>query len=238
VGITTAIISPSGAYAGNSFAIPINIVRKVVEDLQEYGEVQRAIIGVNIIDVTSELAEQENIDNLKGVYVTDIVSGGAAEEAGMKTGDIIINFDGKKTDTAAELQERVSRKRPGDRVRVVVMRNNKRHEYDIVLRNLAGGTDVVVAGEDSGVIFGVRLEPLTLADKSEYRVNTGMKVTGVQDGRFQDLGIREGYIILEVNGEEINSYKDIKNATRDGAELESLKGLQSNGTYFSYQFRK
>ncbi|MDT8402347.1 MAG: Do family serine endopeptidase [Bacteroidales bacterium] len=238
VGINTAIISPSGAYAGNSFAIPINIVKKVVEDLQEYGEVQRAIIGVNITDVTAELAEEENIDNLKGVYVTDIVAGGAAEEAGMKTGDIIINFDGKKTDTAAELQERVSRKRPGDRVRVVVTRNNKRHEYDLVLRNLAGGTDVVVAGENSGVIFGVRLEPLTLADKSEYRISTGMKVTGVQDGRFQDLGIREGYIILEVNGEDINSYEDIKSATRNGSKLESLKGLQSNGTYFSYQFRQ
>ncbi|MEE4215901.1 MAG: Do family serine endopeptidase [Bacteroidales bacterium] len=238
VGITTAIISPSGAYAGNSFAIPINIVKKVVADLQEYGEVQRAIIGVNITDVTSELAEEENIKDPKGVYITEIVPGGAAEEAGMKTGDVIVNFDGKKTDTAAELQERVSSKRPGDRVEVVVLRNNRKIEYDIVLRNLAGGTDVVEAGGDSGVIFGVRLEPLTTAEKSEYRLTAGMKVTNVQDGRFEDLGIREGYIIFEINGEEISTYEDVKTVTRNGSELKSLRGLQSNGTFFSYQFRQ
>lgn len=238
VGINTAIISPSGSYSGNSFAIPINIVKKVVEDLQEYGEVQRAIIGVSISDVTAELAEEENIDDVKGVYISEIVPGGAAEEAGMKAGDVIVSFEGKKTDTAAELQEQIGRKRPGDRVRVTVKRNNRKQEYDIVLRNLAGGTDVVEAGSDSGVIFGVRLEPLSVAEKSEYRLSAGMKVTRVQDGRFDDLGIREGYIIFEINGEEINSYEDVKNATRNGSKLESLRGLQSNGTFFSYQFRQ
>ncbi|MFO7853251.1 MAG: Do family serine endopeptidase [Bacteroidota bacterium] len=238
VGITTAIISPSGAYAGNSFAIPVNIVRKVVEDLKEYGEVQRAIIGVNIADVTSELAEEENIDEVKGVYITEIVPGGAADEAGLKSGDVIVSFNGIDTDTAAELQEQVSRKRPGDVVRLEVIRNGRKRTYELVLRNLAGGLDVVRAGEDSGMIYGVRLEPLTLAEKSEYRITNGMKVTRVQDGRFEDLGIREGYIIFEVNGQDINTYEEILEATRDGTELKSLKGLQSNGTYFSYQFRQ
>ncbi|MEA1886355.1 MAG: Do family serine endopeptidase [Bacteroidota bacterium] len=238
VGITTAIISPSGAYAGNSFAIPVNIVRKVVEDLREYGEVQRAIIGVNIADVTSELAEEENIDEVKGVYITEIVPGGAADEAGMKAGDVIVRFDGKDTDTAAELQEQVSRKRPGDAVQVQVIRNNRKRTFDLVLRNLAGGLEVVRAGEDSGIIFGVRLEPLTLAEKSEYQITNGMKVTRVRDGRFDDLGIREGYIIFEVNGKDVNTYEEIRQATKDGSELKSLKGLQSNGTYFSYQFRQ
>ncbi|MBN1388818.1 MAG: Do family serine endopeptidase [Bacteroidales bacterium] len=238
VGITTAIISPSGAYAGNSFAIPVNIVKKVVEDLMEFGEVQRAIIGVNIADVTSEVAEAANIDELKGVYVTDIVPGGAADEAGMKAGDVIVKFDGKNTDTTAELQEQVSKKRPGDKVQVVVLRNKKRLDYDLMLRNISGGLDVVKAGVESGIIFGVRLEPLTLAERSEYRITNGMRVTRVQDGRFEDLGIREGYIIFEVNGKNVSSYEDIKEATNNGTELESLKGLQSNGTYFSYQFRR
>ena len=239
VGITTAIISPSGLYAGNSFAIPVNIVKKVVEDLKEYGEVQRAIIGVNIADVTSELAETANIDEIKGVYVTDIVPGGAADAAGMKSGDVIVKFDGKNTDTTAELQEQVSKKRPGDKVQVVVLRNNRRLDYDMVLRNIAGGLDVVKVGEeDGGIIFGVRLEPLTLAERNEYRITNGMRVTRVQDGRFEDLGIRKGYVIFEVNGKDVNSYEDIKEATKDGTELKSLKGLQSNGTYFSYQFRQ
>lgn len=238
VGITTAIISPNGAYAGNSFAIPINIVKKVVEDLMEYGEVQRAIIGVNIADVTSEIAEAANIDEVKGVYITDIVPGGAADKAGMKSGDVIVRFDGRNTDTAAELQEQVGKKRPGDKVEVVVLRNNRRLDYDLVMRNIAGGYDVVRAGGESGIIFGVRLKPLSLAERSEYRITKGLKVTRVQNGRFKDLGIHEGYIIFEVNGRDVNSYEDIKGATSNGTELKSLKGLQSNGTYFSYQFRQ
>lgn len=238
VGITTAIISPSGAYAGNSFAIPVNIVKKVVKDLREYGKVQRAIMGVSIVDLTSELADRENIKELQGVYITDVVPGGAAEEAGVKPGDVIVEFEGENTDTAAELQEQVSKRRPGDKVTVEVVRNNKHRNYNMVLRNLAGGTNIVKAGENSGVIFGVRLEPLSLAEKGDYKINSGMRVTRVQDGRFEDLGIREGYVIFEINGEEINSIEDIQKATDDGSELKSLKGLQSNGTFFSYQFRQ
>lgn len=238
VGITTAIISPSGAYAGNSFAIPVNIVQKVVEDLMEYGEVQRAIMGVNIADLTSELASEENISEIKGVYITDIVPGGAAEEAGLKPGDVILKFEGRNTDTAAELQEQVSKMRPGDKVTIQLMRNNRKRDYDLVLRNLAGGTEIVKAGEDSGIIFGVRLEPLTLSDKSEYKISSGMKVGSVQEGRFRDLGIREGFIIIEVNGKDVSTFSDIKEATGNGNELKSIKGLQSNGTYFSYQFRQ
>lgn len=238
VGITTAIISPSGAYAGNSFAIPVNIVRKVVGDLMEYGEVQRAIMGVNITDVTSEIANEEKLSEVRGVYITNIVAGGAAEEAGMQSGDVILKFEGKTTDTAAELQEEISKKSPGDRVSVQVLRNGKKRDYELVMRNLSGGTELVKAGEDTGIIFGVKLQPLSLSEKSEYRLGGGLKVTSVQEGRFEDLGIRTGYIIFEVNGQEVSSYEDIKKATKDGTELESLKGLQSNGTYFSYQFRQ
>jgi len=238
VGITTAIISPSGAYAGNSFAIPVNIVKKVVEDLMQYGEVQRAIMGVSITDVTSDLAEEENISEVKGVYVTDIVPGGAADKAGLRNGDVVLKFEGRKTDTAAELQEQISKKRPGEKVTLQVLRNKKKRDYELILENLSGGTEIVQAGKDSGIIFGVRLEPLSLAEKSEYRISNGMKVIRVQNGRFDDLGIRVGYIIFEVNGKDINNYEDIKNATEDGTELRSLKGLQSNGTYFSYQFRR
>ncbi len=238
VGITTAIISPSGAYAGNSFAIPVNIVRKVVDDIRKYGEVQRAIMGVNITDVTSDIADQENISEVRGVYITDVVSGGSAEEAGMKSGDVVVKFEGIETNTAAELQEQISKKKPGDNVTVQVLRNNKKKEFDLVLKNLAGGTEIVKAGDNTGIIFGVRLEPLTQAEKGDNRLNSGMKVARVQNGRFEDLGIREGYIISEVNGKEINSFDDIKKATGNGTELWSLKGLQSNGTYFSYQFRQ
>ena len=115
VGITSAIISPSGAYAGNSFAIPVNIVKKVVEDLKQYGEVQRAFIGVGINDVTPELIDKENLklDAVKGVYLSKINDGGAASDAGLKEKDVIVKFNGVSVGSVSELQEQVGKYRPG-----------------------------------------------------------------------------------------------------------------------------
>ena len=237
VGITTAIISPSGAYAGNSFAVPVNIVKKVVSDLIEYGEVQRAIMGVNITDVTSDIAKVEKLDKVKGVYITGIIEGGAAESAGLKEKDVIVRINSKRTDSMAELQEEIGKKRPGDKVSIVVLRNNKEQEYALELKNLEGNTNIVRVGENGGIIFGARLDPLTGDEKSHYQIEKGLKVTSLQDGRFKDLGIGRGWVITEVNGEEINSLNEIKDATGNGERLMSVKGIQSNGTYFSYLFR-
>ena len=118
VGITSAIISPSGAYAGNSFAIPVSIVKKVVDDLKEFGEVQRAIIGVNIRDVNSDDADKQNLGAVKGVLITGIVPDGAAEAAGLKENDVIIKFDGVDVNSTSELQVQVGKHRPGDKATV------------------------------------------------------------------------------------------------------------------------
>ncbi|HUS86803.1 MAG TPA: Do family serine endopeptidase [Bacteroidales bacterium] len=237
VGITTAIISPSGAYAGNSFAVPVNIVKKVVDDLIEFGEVQRAIIGVNITDVTSEIAKAEKLNQVKGVFITGINEGGAAEEAGLKEKDVIVRINNKSTDSAAELQEEIGKKRPGDKVNIVVLRNNKEQEYAVELRNLEGNTNIVRVGEGGGIIFGAQLDPLTADERSHYQIEKGLKVSSLQDGRFKDLGIGRGWVITEVNGEEVNSIREIRDASDNGERLRSVKGIQSNGTYFSYLFR-
>ena len=125
VGITSAIFSPSGAYAGNSFAIPVSIVKKVVDDLKEFGEVQRAIIGVNIRDVNSDDAEKQNLGAVKGVLITGIVPDGSAEEAGLKENDVIVKFDGVDVNSTSELQEQVGKHRPGDKATVTYLRKGK-----------------------------------------------------------------------------------------------------------------
>lgn len=237
VGITSAIISPSGAYAGNSFAIPVSIVRKVVDDLEEYGEVQRAIIGVNIRDITSDDQKEYNLDEIKGVLITGITESGAAEEAGIKEGDIIIRIDGKAINTSAELQEEIGMKRPGDKASVVVLRRNSEKEFNVVLRNLSGTTEIVKVGEGGGAVFGANFQNITQADKSKFKISSGMIVASVSDGPLNDLGIKRGDIITKINGNDINSITDIRQATRNGSELKSIFGIQSNGTEFRYVFR-
>jgi serine protease Do len=240
VGITSAIISPTSAYAGYSFAIPINIVRKVVEDLKQYGEVQRAFIGVGIQDVTPELIDKENLklDAVKGVYVNKIDEGGAAADAGLKEKDVIIKFNGISVGTINELQEQVGKYRPGEKADVTFMRNGKENTISVTLKNSNNTTKFVGPGEGAGEVFGAHLESLTQEERNEYRLDYGVKVTDLNDGRFKDLGIRKGYIITSVNGKRVKSASDVKNFTNNGQNLTSIEGYQSNGYRFSFQFGK
>jgi serine protease Do len=236
VGITSAIYSPNGAYAGNSFAIPVTIVKKVVDDLRQFGQVQRAIIGVNIRDINSDDAEKYKLNQVKGVMITGIVENGAAEDAGLKTNDIILNLDGVPTNTTAELQEQVGKHRPGDQATVNYLRNGKELSVKITMRNVAGNTNVVTADTGTDVVFGARLASLGSSDRESFNVENGVKVVEVNDGKFRDLGIRKGYIILTVNGKKVNSPSDVRQYTKNESTLKSIGGVQSDGTIFSYQF--
>ncbi|MBE0676617.1 MAG: Do family serine endopeptidase [Bacteroidales bacterium] len=237
VGITTAIISPSGAYAGNSFAVPVTIVKKVVDDLREFGAVQRAIIGVNIADVTDEVAKEQKLPSVKGVLITGLTEGGAAEEAGIKLNDVIVKVNNKEVITSGELQEEVGRFRPGDKINVTVLRDGKERTLNVTLRNLQGGTGVVEAQLTGNVVFGATLDPLGAQEKRQMRIDAGVRVREIADGRLADLGIRKGYIITAINGKKVNSADDARSASGGEKSLTSIEGYQSNGTYFSFQFR-
>ncbi|MBK7132939.1 MAG: trypsin-like peptidase domain-containing protein [Bacteroidales bacterium] len=236
VGITSAIYSPNGAYAGNSFAIPVSIVKKIVDDLKEFGEVQRAIIGVNIRDVESEDAEKQNLNEVKGILVTGIIAGGSAEEANMKVNDVIIKFDNKQVNTTSELQEQVGKHRPGDKATVTYLRNGKEVTIPIVLKNAAGTTSVVTSDMTDNIIYGARLEPITSADKRNYRIESGVKVVELKDGKFKDFGMPKGYIITSVNGKKVNSADDVLQATNNEKTLRSIGGIQPDGGILNYQF--
>lgn len=238
IGITTAIISPSGAYAGNSFAVPTSIVKKVYEDLKEFGEVQRGLMGVNITDVTSEIADQENLKAIKGVYLTGVIEDGAAKAAGLEERDVIIAINGEPVETTADLQEKVGRYRPGDKLEVTYLRKGKENKKNVVLRNIEGGTGVVAPGAQSSSVFGATFTPLTAGEKSQYKVSGGVKITSISDGRFRDLGLSKGTVIMDVNGQKVNSGSDIRRATSEGKSLTSVEGFTPDGTYFKYQTRR
>jgi len=238
VGITSAILSPSGAYSGNSFAIPVTIVKKVVNDLKEFGEVQRAIIGVNIQDVDADVASKQNLPEIKGALVTRVIPSGSAQEAGMKENDVIVKFDGQEVNTVSELQEQVGKHRPGDKASVTFIRNGKENTIPITLKNVAGNTKVVTANMENAedVAFGARLQALGSDDMNSLNVDYGVKVLEVNKGKFRDIGMAQGYIILSINGKKVKSPADVKQYSDNGTKLKSIEGILPDGTILNYQF--
>jgi len=167
VGINTAIASQTGSYSGYSFAIPANIVQKVVADLREFGEVQRALLNVNIGDVNAEIAKKFALDKIEGVFIGKAQPGGAADLAGIKDNDVIISVDGVNVNSTSELQEQISKHHPGDKITVVVKRDNKKKPFNVTLRNKHGDTDIVKS-DNPDDIFGAKFVAQNLV-----RVNSG-----------------------------------------------------------------
>ena len=237
VGITSAIYSPSGAYAGNSFAIPVSIVGKVVADLKEFGEVQRALIGVDIKDVTSEDAEKQNLNEIKGAVITDVREGGAAAEANLRKDDIIVKIDGVPVGTASELQAQVGKHRPGDKATVTYFRNGKLATAPVILKNVAGNTNIVTPGMGIGSAFGARFEVLSSAEKRSYNVENGVRMVEAGEGWFREQGLRKGTILVNINGKKINRAEDIRQAVGNSEKsFKSIEGFMPDGRYFNFKF--
>ena len=208
VGINTAIFSETGNYAGYSFAIPSSIVSKVIADLRQYGTVQRAVMGIGFQEITSSLAEEKGIDIVEGVYVGEVHDLSAAMEAGIEIGDVITAINGVKIKNGAALQEQISRYRPGDKIKVTIKRNNKEIEKSLTLKNSQGNTEMKKA-VDFGSL-GTSFKDLTRQQMQEMNVRSGVQVVGLKNGKFKDAGIREGFVILEVNGQNIRSVSDME----------------------------
>lgn len=213
VGINTAIVSSSGAFSGYSFAVPINMVSKVVTDLKEYGTVQRAMLGVSIINMSSALAKDKKVDMREGVYVESVSEKSGAMEAGIKSGDIIVQIDDAKVKTTAELQEQVGRHRPGDKVNVRLVRDGKELFFEVTLRNMQGNTDVVKASDTS--VLGAAFSELPANLKRQLNISYGIQVSGLTDGKMKEAGIRKGFVILKVNDHKIQSVNDFENLVKD-----------------------
>lgn len=210
VGINTAIASPSGAFAGYSFAVPVSLVKKVVSDLIEYGAVQRALLGISIYDVNAQVAEANNLKVLKGIYVNAVMDGKAADRAGIERGDVIIAIDNKPVNNVAQLQEQVAIKRPGDEVEVKFIRGSKEKVVVAKLRNEEGTLDIVELSSD------YRIEGATFVDVSETLKNRlgidgGVQVQELGDGKWKDVRMKEGFIITGIDNEKIRNIRDLEN---------------------------
>lgn len=235
VGINTAILSPSGGYAGISFAIPVSIVQKVVSDLIEFGAVQRAFLGVTILDVTSDLVKEKKLDKIEGVYVSDVKEGGAAKIAGIEAGDIILKINDVIINSASELTEQVSRYSPGKKVNVELKRNGKTKQIEVTLRNLQGDTKIVKSGAYE-TILGAKLVELDNNEKTQLGIKNGVKVQELAAGKLRAEGVKEGFIIVRVNNKPVNNVNEIKKILEETKGGVYIEGIYPDGVIAYYAF--
>ena len=240
IGINSAIESNTGSYTGYSFAIPVNITRKVVADLLEFGEVQRALIGVSIRDLDSKLATEKSINEIKGVYVTGTSAGGSGEEAGIKEGDVITKVGDMEVNNVPELQEQVSRYRPGDKVNVTLKRNNQEKVMPVVLKNVKGNTSVVEKPKVEVVsALGASFEQINENDMKKLNIQNGLRISKLAAGKLLSAGIREGFIITNIDHKKINSIDDIKTSMenkKSNGQGVLIEGVYPNGMRAYYGF--
>ncbi|WP_194976804.1 Do family serine endopeptidase [Aquiflexum lacus] len=243
IGINTAIASRTGTFNGYAFAVPSSIVQKVMDDLLEFGTVQRGLLGVQIRDVSAELEESlgEKLDVARGVYVVDVNEGSGGEEAGLQKGDIIIGVDGTDTYNVAKLQEMVARKRPGDKVDVKYLRKGKELSATATLKNISGDTKVIRKELPVRMTFGgVTFEDVKSDVKTRLKLNGGASIIEINNEEWKKSGAKVGFIITSVIGSEgryrISGANDLSQILNDskGEELVIL-GVYPNGQEYYFE---
>ncbi len=239
VGINTLIYTQTGSFEGYSFAVPISIAGKVVADLKEHGAVQRAMLGVSMVDVQiakeREDLKDSKIKVLEGAYVVEFADRSAAREAGIEKGDVITAVNEVKIKSGSALQEQISKFRPGDKVKVTVDRYGTTKTFNVELKNAQGNTEVVKGQGDPTVLLGAVFKTLTDKQKQDLGISYGVEVYEVLKGKIRDVGITKGYIIMLVNDQKVSTPDDIdkivEQTLRNGGteKILVIKGLYPNG---------
>jgi Do/DeqQ family serine protease len=238
VGINTMIMSETGNYAGYSFAVPISIAAKVVADLKQYGTVQRAMLGVTMQDVTNlSDAQQSKLKVKEGAYIVDFADFSAAKSAGIEKGDVITAVNGTPIKNGSELQENISRHRPGDKVKVTVNRDGSVKTFTVELKN-ANGNTALIKGQNGSVsqILGASFMALTNEEKRSLGISYGVEVAAVYNGRVRDAGIPKGFIIMIANNQHVNKPEDLIDMASHILKSDSddkviyIKGIYKDGS--------
>lgn len=233
IGVNAAIASRTGSYEGYSFAIPSNIVKKVIEDFLQYGALQRAYLGVSIVEITEELAEEKDIKEMSGIYIMDVDDRGGAKAAGIKEDDILLSVNGIDVNSNSQLIGVIGQYRPGDKVKVKILRDDEILEKEVTLKNMQGTEEMHKEGEAFyNEILGVKLRALSSSMKSDLGVNHGLELVEIHEGVFKQRGITDDFIILSVNHQNVSSEKDLNKALNNSRNGKvRIEGTNSTGTY-------
>lgn len=238
IGINTAILSHTGSYSGYGFAVPVDIAMKVVKDILEFGEVQKAFFGGEVSDLNTQLGNKLHTDNLVGVAITSIQKDGAAESAGLKSGDIITAVDDVAVNSKAEFDEQISYYRPGNKVKISYRREEKLNESTLLLTNREGTTSLLKREIYNSTALGADLELISKVERQKLGIESGIRIAKVKSGLIQRMGIQEGFIITAVNSKKITAPEDLAEILEKSKGRVVIEGISSNGTrgYYSFIF--
>ncbi|MBF1524299.1 MAG: Do family serine endopeptidase [Prevotella salivae] len=237
VGINAMLYSQTGSYSGYGFAIPTTIMVKVVDDLKKYGTVQRAVLGIRGGDVlnyiNAQKDEKKDVDfgTNEGVYVAEVTEGSSASAAGIVKGDVITEADGKKITKMSELQELLSKKRPGEKVTLTYLHNKSKHSKTVTLKNAQGNTKVIKTADLD--VLGASFRPVTEQQKKEFDLTFGLEVTKVEKGAIKSGGIEQGFIMLYANDTPLKSLSDLQELVKSASTSQDpvliIKGIWPSG---------
>ena len=242
IGINAMLASPTGSNIGYGFAIPTSIMSKVVDDIKKYGNVQRAMIGIqggdvkDYVDSEKDKGNEVDLGTMEGVYIAKVVEDGAAEDAGLKKGDVITHIDGQKVTKFGELTNIIAQKRPGDKITINYLRDKKKQSVTLILKNEQGNTKVVKNADID--ILGIDVRPITDSQKNQLEISYGLEVLKVNGGKMKDAGVPKGFIIQRVNDEPMRSYDDLQQAVKDAStskdQMLVVKGIFPTGKRGGY----
>jgi serine protease Do len=236
VGINTAILSRTGTYTGYGFAVPVDIAVKIANDLIKYGEVQKAIPGMEVVELTPELAEEMRIKNLDGVIITHLVRQGAAEGAGLAKNDVITKVADWKITGKGSFEEAISYFYPGDKITVEYLRGGAPKTAQLTLQNLEGSTGVIKREFYSSGLLGARLEAVNTIEKDRLKIPYGVKITSLTRGYLRDLGFRDGYVITHINQTPAKTPEEVGKYLEKYSGRLRLEGVAPNGQPFMQSF--
>jgi serine protease Do len=234
VGINAAIASPNGAYAGYSFAIPVEMVKKTIDDLLKYGKVLHGYLGISISNLNGERAKTMGLNITTGVVVDDLEPNGAARQSGIKVNDVIVAVDEHRVENVTQLREIIARHRPGEKIKVKFNRSNKEMNLEVVLKPVEEQISSVPPNKILNIL-GIKIENLSPSEKEKFKVRGGVKVVSISRGEIaSQTRMREGFVITRVNSNAVNQTEDfireIQNKT-GGVMLEGFyPGI--SGTYY------
>jgi Do/DeqQ family serine protease len=237
IGINAAIASNTGSYAGYSFAIPVNIVKKVVSDLEKYGRVQHVDMGAVFEEIRGEKAKELHLSNVKGLLASKVASKKAADLAGIKNGDILLSINGKEVNSSSELKEILEQHLPGDIINCKILRNNKNENIKLTLQNMLGTTSVIKKDDKiAAAKLGAKLAPISEQIKSRFRIRYGLQVTDIEAGALKTAGVKDSFVITSVNGMSVASEDDIENILFNVEGNILIEGFYpSNGYIYKYK---
>lgn len=235
VGINTAIISQTGSYAGYSFAVPSNIVKKIVYDLMDFGSVKRALLGITMQTVDDKIAKEMKLSSVNGVYIVEVSEKGAADKAGVKKGDVLVAIDSAKITDAASVQEIVSRFSPGDKAQLTIVRDGKEKVLEVTFQGSERENGTTM--DDGSVAFygsAIRTAPKEVLRK--YGLKQGVEIVEVGPGKMKEAGASDGFIILYVNDKAVKSPEDVIEIAKNSKRAVFVEGVTASGRtgYFAF----